>query len=450
MQDLDYEGLAWLSAQNINKIDLGLEDIRWALKHLNLSELLSGPLPFYCITVGGTNGKGSVVALLESCLRAARFRVGVFTSPHFVSVCERMTIDGQWVSECDLNDLVLSYRERIPEGKLSYFEWVFLLAMGYFVEQKPDVVLLEVGLGGRLDAVNAVEPDLSIITSIDYDHQQYLGDTLAAIAAEKCGIMRAGKPVVYGGVHALETVRSQAAERKSLLSTLEDIDVVFGRSATESVFRFQSSTQSSTQLSAARTVTGVMPDWVLESNVACALQALMLLSNTGPKWAKTIDPEVVSLGVKQARLKGRLDFQSYQRDFLLDVAHNPAACERLKVYLQQSQQLSKQKGRVVAVFGVMADKDYKAMLTIMSAAVDAWLLVGLEGERALPLSDLVTCVQALEGPAVFKERCLGQCEQSSGVLQWAISNTSEEDVLVVFGSFHLLGLFYSEMALLKR
>lgn len=410
--------LAWLEQQGVDVADLGLDRVHQALRLLDLKPVQ----PYQCIVVGGTNGKGSVVAVLKACLSALGLTVGSFTSPHLISVCERIQLNQAPITEAEFSEKLRVLRDKLAPLKLSYFEWVFLTAVLYFHQQQPDCVIYEVGLGGRLDAVNTLEPDLSIITSIDYDHQQFLGDTLEAIALEKAGILRAGRPLLYGGVNARSTI-AQAANQGGAILYLFESEFAAANSFDLSEWSIQ------------------LPDWLLPSNAACALQALSLIQAARLSQQPVEKLNAIETAINAIQLPGRLDHVYCERQFLLDVAHNPAACRRLSQYIGVAiQQDLLAKKRIVAVFSVMADKDYLGMMNEMAAVVDIWLPVVLEMPRALPLVAMVKALDHLKMPAV------SPCLKVSRVYDHILLNTDQEDWVIVFGSFHLLGALYAQLS----
>ncbi|MDR2213105.1 MAG: bifunctional tetrahydrofolate synthase/dihydrofolate synthase, partial [Pseudomonadales bacterium] len=206
------EWLSWLERLHPSTIDLGLERVRQVYERLALDLRHSR-----IVIVGGTNGKGSTVTMLASVLRAAGYRVGTYTSPHLLRYNERVAIDGEPVSDADLCRAFAAVEALRGEVSLTYFEYGTLAALALFAERRPDYLLLEVGLGGRLDAVNIVEPELSILTNVALDHLDWLGDTREAIGREKAGIFRPGKYALYGELDPPQSVLSEAARIGALL-----------------------------------------------------------------------------------------------------------------------------------------------------------------------------------------------------------------------------------------
>lgn len=322
------------------------------------------------ITVAGTNGKGSVVMLLQNLLLSAGHRVGAYTSPHLQRYNERIRVNGQDV--CD--DAIVASFEQVEHHRdsvsLTYFEFGTLAALQHFAGQALDYLILEVGLGGRLDAVNIIEPQLTVVTSIALDHQVWLGDDREAIGREKAGIFRKGIPAVCG----------DAEPPASLLQYARELDApvyCYGRD-------FSLARSEAHQLHwQGRALDGQLTELscelatvLLDSNIATALQALALLPAVGSP-----DYRVLASGVP-----GRQERINYEGiEIILDVSHNPAAAVALANYLSSLPRVE----RCCALFGVMADKDIAAMVAALKPSFDAWFLGDLNNNaRAKPARDL--------------------------------------------------------------
>lgn len=394
---------AWLQRLELRHpivIDLGLDRIAQVFARLEL-----GPLPTV-ITIAGTNGKGSVVACTDAALRAVGARVGVYTSPHLIDFNERIVIDGAPVVDADIVTAFEAIEQHRGEISLSYFEFTTLAALWLFGRAGLDYWVLEVGLGGRLDAVNILDADIAVITSIGIDHTEYLGDTREQIAPEKCGIARAGKPCVV-------------AESDPPDSLSETLDTVGAK--TLAIHTDWSVNDTHVRLADGGSVVLPKPFGLLPSNVGAALQVLALCGVDCTQAA-------VHDAVAAVRLPGRC----YQRrvagfETLYDVAHNGESVAVLRDYLTAHPVA----GRTIAVFAAMADKPIRAMLSLIADQVDAWWCPALPNmPRAAQPSDV--CALLPQGVATASD-------DVATALQAARESMQEDDRLLVFGSFFTVG-----------
>jgi dihydrofolate synthase/folylpolyglutamate synthase len=411
---------AWLSFQEQaypRVIDLGLERLTAVLQRLQWRRP-SVPV----ITVGGTNGKGSVAAYAASILQAAGLRAGLFTSPHLRDYRERLRIAGALVSE---QRLVAAF-ERIEAARgeigLTFFEYNTLAALLTFEEAQLDAWVLEIGLGGRLDAVNVVDPDVAVVVSIGFDHQDFLGDTLEAIGAEKAGIFRAGRPAVLGSQAMPASVEQRARE---LGAPLKRLGREFSRStpAADGAWDYHG------------------PRWTLSGLPRPALFGATQLDNAATAIAALeeldgrlrIPATAVAVGLGSAQLPGRFQIIDSQPGreprWILDVAHNPAAAAVLARNLRELPCA----GRTCAVFGVLADKDARAVVGALAGVIDHWFLAGTEGPRGL--SDRQVAERA--GDLIAGRFTLGGDFARGCELARAAAGSSGR--VVAFGSFHSVG-----------
>lgn len=405
------EWLAYQETLHPKVIDLGLGRIREVLGRLNLER--SGA---YVISIAGTNGKGSSVAMLDTILRASGFRVGTYTSPHILRYNERISIDGRAVDD----DALVSAFQRIEAARedlsLSFFEFGTLAALILFSEQNLDFHLLEVGLGGRLDAVNVVDADLALIASIDIDHQEWLGDSRSAIGLEKAGILRPSRPAVIADRSIPEEV-IRYAEGLGALIYRSGIEFDFERG--EGTWSWRSGEVS----------LGSLPPPALQGdhqylNAAAVLQCLSLLPD-----ALRPSPANIKEGLQGVRLKGR--FQLFEGDIpvLLDVAHNPQAVRVLGEYLD-----AHHRDKVVrAVFAVMRDKDIAAIARIMSPRIHSWYIAPLNMTRAATPVELAEILHNAGAEKVF----WGYSDLRE-VVRRSLEASDTGDLVVVFGSFFLV------------
>lgn len=387
--------LTWLETLSPTEIDLGLERVTEVLDRLQLA------YPQHVLLIAGTNGKGSSVAMTDALLRAAGMRVGTYTSPHIIDYNERIVIDGGAATDADIVgafEAVEAVRNELP---LTYFEYGTLAALYLFAEAGLDAWVLEVGLGGRLDATNAVEPTAALITNIALDHCEWLGDDIEKIAAEKGGVMRPGIPVVFGGEQVPRAIVATADELGARL-LLRDRDF---------------------------NLDGVpRPGLPGEFQIGNAAAVLALLEVAGIEAA--VDPELVQRVLPEVRLTGR--GQRIERDgveYLLDVAHNPAAAEALAQILASSGHTA----ATTAIVGLLDDKDAEGVARALDGAVDRWIAVTADSHRALPAAELGRRIA---------NACNRSCEISES-LEDAIDSARRDarinDRILVTGSFYLVG-----------
>lgn len=396
------EWLSLLEARHPTEIEFGLDRIGRVAVQLGLSHSMPGKK---VITVAGTNGKGSCVAALESILLAAGYRVGSYTSPHFIDYNERICLNGQSVSD----QTICAAFERIEsvcgDTSLTYFEFGTLAALLIMDQAELDIVVLEVGLGGRLDAVNLIDADIAIVTSLALDHQDWLGDDLNQIAAEKAAISRSGRPLIYGDVTPVPGLLVAAGEIGAQLW-------LNGRDFSLSEVNEASNTS--------------LP----QNSVACAVQAVKLLD-------LRIADTIIEQGLQAVNLLGRfqqIDLEGVR--LILDVAHNPQATELLAQRLR-TQKLSSVDQKIIAVCGVMADKDIPAMFLPLVPLVKDWFFCDIPGQpRAAGAGKLSTLLYN-----VNDSNEVNVVERTSPVaaLQAALANANIGDSVVVFGSFFTVG-----------
>ena len=407
-----HDWLDYISAVNPREIELGLERVGQVWRQLG-----AGRPGQTVITVAGTNGKGTCVAALEDLLARGGYSVGCYTSPHLYHFSERVRIGGQPVADEQLCAAFATIDESRDGILLSYFEFATLAALLLFREANVDVAVLEVGLGGRLDAVNIIDADVAVITSISLDHTDWLGTDLEVIAGEKAGIMRAGRPVVCADRNPPTAIAAIAQELGAPLYTQGD------------QFSIRSDEQSASwQFRGvdARGETCVI-DAISESslradNLAAAVQALLL--------ADRLDHSCVP-GLAGLQVAGRLqscrDLASGRR-LLLDVAHNPAAITNLVAWLQRFR-ADNPVSKIAVVMAVMADKDVEAMTAALQTGVDIWYIAQVDQARCMPAHEVAQIV-ARQG-----DQQVGAYSAVKPALTAALADTTEQDLVVVTGSF---------------
>jgi len=369
------------------------------------------------ITVGGTNGKGSTCALLESILRAAGYRVGLYTSPHLIHFNERGRIDGVPIESAALLRAFEAVEAARGDLSLTYFEFTTLAILCCFAEQRLDVAILEVGLGGRLDAVNLIDAHCSIVTSIDIDHIEYLGPTRESIGFEKAHIYRSGRPAI-------------CADPMPPASLLEHANAIgadlwlFGRDFNYAGDRQQwsyggrSLRRNSLAYPALRGANQLL-------NASAALAALEALRDRIP-----VTQQAVRQGLASVELPGRFQVLPGRPTIVLDVAHNPHAAAHLATNLDNMGFFPE----TWAVFGVMRDKDLDGILAALGSRVDHWLLTDLPGARAASALSLAQRL-AERGLADGTGKTVETFATPRAALERALAAAGENDRIVCFGSF---------------
>jgi dihydrofolate synthase / folylpolyglutamate synthase len=402
----------WLEYQlqiHPKSIDMGLERIAEVAKRLGIKKPAAR-----VITVGGTNGKGSTVAFIEAIARAAGWKVGAYTSPHILQYNERVRINGKNASDEDFIaafEAIENARKQGNEIPLTYFEFGTLAALLIFTKQPLDLVVLEVGLGGRLDATNIIDPDIAVITTVDLDHQDYLGPDRESIGFEKAGIIRAMKPVIFGEKDPPSSALRRAYELGAI-AIRGHSDYLIDKMENAWCWR-EPGYEIELPMPA------LMAPVQIE-NAATAIAALRALSD------EITDASIVA-GVRDARVPGRLQMVSRQPEIVLDVAHNPQAAH------QVAQWLAAAPKKTFAVFSALADKDIETIIEVLAPQIQAWFVVGIDdaGPRGLSAEELQKRIRA------FSASTMIFCRQDVAAgLEAARQQAAEADRILVFGSFH--------------
>ncbi len=400
--------LAWQETLHPSAIDLGLERPGRVLQALGLAT------PSHrVITVAGTNGKGSSVAMLESILLAAGYRVGSYTSPHLLRYNERIRLNGAAVEDARICAAFARIDAARGDTSLTYFEFGTLAALQIFAEADLDVAVLEVGLGGRLDAVNLLDADVALITAIDVDHAAWLGDSREVIAVEKAGIMRPQRPAVCSDPLPPQSLIEHAHTRQAVLYCLGNN---FDYRSQQDGWAYEDEQGPLPGLPRPALV-GQMQ----LQNAAGVIRALRCLGDTLP-----VNTQAIRQGLLSVSLPGRLQRLPGIPEVILDVAHNPQSAQALADNLAAMPCA----GRSLAVVGMLADKDIASVLRIMAPAIDDWFLAGLDVWRG---ADCDTLVAALEGEGIGPYRCHLSVTEA---LATAREQAGEQDRIIVFGSFH--------------
>lgn len=411
------EWLAWIERLHPRGIDLGLERVRCVAAALGFG----ATLPFPVVTVAGTNGKGSSVAMLEAILAAAGYRVAVYTSPHLLRYNERVRIAGREATDEALCEAFARVDHARGGTSLTYFEFGTLAALDLFVRDRPDVAVLEVGMGGRLDAVNVVDSDVALVTNIGIDHVEWLGRERESIAVEKAGIFRAGRPAVCCDPDPPRTLLTAAAVLNTRLHLLGR-DFAYAPDG--------GAPGSWSWRGRDRRLSGLPPPALAGrfqyQNAAGALAVLDLL-----RGALEVPLPAVEQGLERVSLPGRCQrFTRAGVSCILDVAHNVGGAQAL------AQALADQSvpGRTRAVAAILGDKDIDGMISCMTQVVDEWFVAGLPVERAAPVGRLRDCV-TVRAPGAG----LTVCADVSAAYRAGLAASRAGDRIVVFGSFYTVG-----------
>ena len=404
---------AWLAhAERLHPkaIDLGLERVATVLRRLGLETP-----PYRVFTVGGTNGKGSCVAFMEAILRATGCRTGAYLSPHLVRYTERVRVDGTDSTEVELVAAFAEVEAARGDVTLTYFEFGTLAALCAFRSAGVETAILEVGLGGRLDAVNAVDPLVSVVTSVALDHRELLGSDRESIAVEKAGIFRHDRPAICG----------DADPPSTLLTEAERHGVRLWRIGRE--FSVERAGERWSLVHPGGRIAGLplpaLAGAFQLDNAACAIAALLALGMPLPQVA-------VAAGLLAARNPGRLQRVGAGGEVVLDVAHNPAAAAALAAALAASPAV----GRTLAVIGVLVDKDAAGIAAALDPIIDAWYAATLDGARGRSAAALAVelCAVPVHGAVSVHDDVLAAHAAARAGLE-------PGDRLLVVGSFHTVG-----------
>ncbi len=406
----------WLALQESvhpKTIDMGLARVSSVARSLGVDKP-SGRV----ITVAGTNGKGSTVAHIEAILHAAGASTGMFTSPHFLRYNERIRVGGAEVEDAEL----VAAFERIEKARgsttLTFFEFNALAALVIFADRAVDVAILEVGLGGRLDAVNLVDADVGVVCSIGIDHRDYLGDTLEQIGAEKAGIFRSGRPAVL----------STPAMPQSVYSAIQRLGarpIVAEKDFTWSVDPSGRWSYRGLGISLQNLPPSALEGTIQYRNASAAIAAVESLGA-----AYALDEQTVAEALRRVRLAGRFQIVPGPVEWILDIAHNEPAARVLAQHVRERP--LRAGGRAFAVVGILADKDARGIAAALEPLVDRWILCSLPGVRGSPAADLAQRLQLPAEHVALAASVEAGCEAARAA-------ALPGDRVMVFGSVHTVG-----------
>lgn len=395
-------------------INPGLERISAMLGHLGHPEQA-----YPVMLVGGTNGKGSTCAMIESILRHAGLKTGLYTSPHLVRINERVTVENTMIPDASLekigHQLFTLMEDRTVLAGITYFEFLTALALVYFREQHVDLAVLEVGMGGKFDATNAARPLVSTITNVALDHQEYLGSTLEVIAAEKAGILRPGRPLITTetnpqSLQVLETLCRRAA------GIFSAVDRDFSFDGNEAGMNFSGGK---------RTIKNIrLPLQGRHQlyNASAAIQSVLSLETAGIQ----VTDHAIREGILKTSWPGRFETIRHNPDVVLDAAHNPAGIAALAETMRN---MYRNKYATV-IFAVSKDKDWRSMLPLLAGIANTLVLTSYEGERSADPEDLQTAGRTAHTVIIPSSR---------SALRYALDRTPGDGVIIVTGSIYLIG-----------
>jgi len=407
-----FDPAAYVSSLNIDVMRFGLAAISELLLHLG------NPQDSYkTILIAGTNGKGSTAAMTASILHSAGYKTGLYTSPHLINVRERISVDNRKISASDFSKIITTVKKEIDQPA-TYFEVLTAAALLYFQRREIDIAVLETGLGGRLDATNVSLPLVSVITNIGFDHMAYLGNSLAAIAREKAGIIKQ------------RGVCITAAKQKKVIEVLENICC----RKKARLYRLGKDIQIKEQEDGSAAYSGLYSNFndltvpllgrhQLE-NAALALAALEI---TGLK-GFPVDAAAIKKGLRNTRWEGRLEILCRHPLLVVDGAHNPAGINVLCRSLKNDFTYR----RLILIFSALADKDYRKMLQQIVPQADQIILTQLQVRRALPVANIYEYVKKMGYQAIVTENI-------SAALERAFDLASEGDMICAAGSLYLIG-----------
>ncbi len=419
------EWLAYIEALHPKSIAMGLDRVKLVIDKLQLNPT------FPIITVAGTNGKGSVCAMLSHIYTQAGYNVGCYTSPHIQHYNERVSVNLQLISDDDLCTAftaVEAARGQVKHGKvtLTYFEMGTLAAMWHFCHQNLDIAILEIGLGGRLDAVNAFEPSCAVVTTIALDHMEFLGDTREQIGFEKAGVFRPNTLAICGDENPPDSLVQYA---KKIGADLQLIQRDFHVKKTKSGWQY-----SAKNMHLDLPNPGLAGDFQL-CNAACVVRAVLHLNDILP----VITPEQLSAGLqtnihqalRAVHLIGRFQQLQSEPQIIVDVAHNPHAAKSLAQNLKSTLCI----GKTLAVFGMLADKDIAGVIEAVQAEIDAWYLADVHHARGAKASEID---QVLQGFLLKTEvkKSTNLFADVAAALAAACEDADKNDRIIVFGSFY--------------
>ncbi|WP_199608959.1 bifunctional tetrahydrofolate synthase/dihydrofolate synthase [Flocculibacter collagenilyticus] len=412
--------LSYLERIHPNEIELGLSRVKHTASTCDLLTI-----PSKIILIAGTNGKGTTARCLESILLAHGYTVGVFSSPHIHTYNERVRINGEMLPDNEHISAFQGIEDKRGETSLTYFEFGALAALWLFKKHEVDFILLEVGLGGRLDATNIVEPDASVITTIGLDHTDWLGDDIEQIGYEKAGVFRANKPAIVGALAAPKSIVNYGNDINAQLIEVER-DYSFKLTSSENWqynYHLQDDTNASVEF-----LSLPMPNIPIQ-NAATAITTLLSLN-------LTLNEQKLIESISSLTVEGRMQPLLKQPAFYVDVAHNPQSAEYLATQLDK---MRANKGKIIAVVAMLKDKDIESTLACLLNVIDEWIVAPLSvprGEKQTRLFEYLSenTDTNIQQTANLKESC-----------ELALQTANKNDLIIGFGSFFTVAEIMSEL-----
>ena len=415
------EWLAYIEALHPKAIAMGLDRVKLVIEKLQLNPT------FPIITVAGTNGKGSVCAMLSHIYVQAGYQVGCYTSPHINHYNERVSVNLQLISDDDLCAAFTAVEAARGDVALTYFEMGTLAAMWHFCRQPLDICILEIGLGGRLDAVNAFEPSCAIVTSIDLDHMEFLGDTREQIGFEKAGVFRANKLAICGDENPPNSLVKYA---QKIGADLQLIQHDFRVKKTKHGWQY-----STENMCLDLPHLGLIGDFQL-NNAACVVCAVLYLSDILPVMASEQSGAALQANIHRAfsavQLMGRFQQLQSKPQVIVDVAHNPHAAKSLAQNLKSIACA----GKTLAVFGMLADKDIAGVIDAIHDEIDAWYLADIHSARGAKAVTLQNVLIKSDNIINGSSKPINMFEDVATALVAACNDADKNDRIIVFGSFY--------------
>ena len=405
LKSLD-DWLKYIETLRPNEDEFSLDRIRPVYE-----ELIKSPIAENIVVVGGTNGKGTTVEYLQELSKSQGLSVGSYTSPHLFNFNERIRLDGNLISD---HQIILAF-EQIEEKRgsahLTYFDFATLAAFIIFLEAQVDIAILEIGIGGRFDPVNLVEPNVSILTNVDLDHQNWLGKTTEEIGKEKAAIFRENKPAILGQQNLPNSVHNEA---NRLVASVIELGIDFK-------IELNSKGEWTYLLNGRKDkliIDGLKEDKLSIEAAACALTAFFLLGGINNSSIRDV--------INTTNLKGRCELVN--KRYLLDVSHNPASVIQLSKYIERNY---KKDQKISAVLGVMQDKDVVDMIQSIKKFVSKWYATSPNIERSLPSADLTRILSELVEEEVVRTSSIKEAID-------AVMLESEDELVLIFGSFYTI------------
>ncbi|MCK5918488.1 MAG: bifunctional tetrahydrofolate synthase/dihydrofolate synthase [Cocleimonas sp.] len=411
------EWLDWQETLHLSSIDLGLDRVRIVAAKLDLLTL-----SFPIISIAGTNGKGSSTAMLQSIYQQAGYKTGVYTSPHLLRYNERIAIDGTPASDTAICKAFEQINQARGKTSLTYFEFGTLAAAVLFAQKNIDIAIFEVGLGGRLDAVNLWNADIALITSIAIDHESWLGNNREDIAIEKAGIMRRGKPVICGDKYPPTTIASEA---KRIGAQLIQRDIAFSLSRDSSPNNTEQWQWHDLQANVSLTLP--LPSLAGEFQLDNAASVIVVITQLQARLPVTM--LAIERGLVTTVLAGRLQIIATSPEILVDVAHNPQAAQQLALYLRSHTH----SGKNIALFSVLKDKDLEGIISPLKDIIDQWAIISIDSDRGQSAENIKFALKKLgiNNTTIVNNNFKKAVQDIKNALKY-------EDRVVAFGSFLLV------------